>query len=67
MSPSLLTSPRLRRALTGLVGVVAAACWVAGPADATLGGNPQSPAVVESAFWALAAHDTFSETGTPGD
>ncbi len=61
------TSSRLRRALTGLAGTVAAVCWVAGPADAGIAGNDQSPAVVDSAFWALAAHDTFSTTGTPGD
>jgi cell wall-associated NlpC family hydrolase len=67
MSFSPFTSTRLRRALAGVAGAIAAVCWVAGPADAGIIGNHHSPAVVDNAFWALAAHDTFATTGMPGD
>ena len=67
MSPPFPTSRRLRHVLVGVAGAVTAICWAAGPADAGIAGNRQSPAVVNNAFWALAAHDTFSASGTPGD
>jgi cell wall-associated NlpC family hydrolase len=67
MSFSSFTSSRLRRALAGVAGTIAAICWVAGPADAGIAGNHHSSSVVSNAFWALTAHDTFSMTGKPGD
>ena len=67
MSPSLRASSRLRRALVGVAAAVLTVCWVAGPADASVPGNRQSPTVITNAFWALAAHDTFAASGTPGD
>lgn len=53
--------------LAGLAVAVAAICWVAGPADADIVGDRQSPAVVTNAFWTLAAADTFAASGKPGD
>ena len=58
---------RLRHALVGVAGAITLMCWAAGPADAGIAGNHHSPAVVTNAFWALAAHDTFDASGTPGD
>ena len=51
----------------GIAVAVTPICLTAGPADAGIAGNHQSPAVVNNAFWALAAHDTFAASGTPGD
>jgi cell wall-associated NlpC family hydrolase len=61
-----------RRILAGLTGVVAAAAWTAGAADALpkwshIDGDHHSPGVVLAAAGALAAFDTFATTGTPGD
>ena len=67
MSLSLRASTRQRRGLVAVVGAVIAVGWAAGPADAGIAGNHQSPTVVTTAFWALAARDTFAATGTPGD
>ena len=71
------TSPqprlRLRRpVVAGVAGLLAALAWSVGPAGAGpvisgIDGDHHSPAVVERAHVALAAHDTFSTTGTPGD
>jgi len=58
---------RPRHLLAALATAVIATCWVGTPADAAIPGDRQSPAVVDAAFWALAAHDTFSVSGTPGD
>jgi cell wall-associated NlpC family hydrolase len=67
-----MTQRHRRRILAGLAGVVAAAAWTAGTADAFpkwshIDGDHHSPAVVETATGALAAFDTFATTGTPGD
>ena len=51
----------------GIAVAVTPVCLAVGPADAGIAGHHQSPAVVNSAFWALAARDTFAATGTPGD
>jgi cell wall-associated NlpC family hydrolase len=67
MSLSTRAPRRLRHALMGVTIAATAVCWAAGPADAGIAGNRQSPTVVSNAFWALAAHDTFAATGTPGD
>jgi len=64
-------APRLRtRLIAGAVGALALACLVAGPAAAApapsrIGGDHHSPAVVLLSNAALAAHDTFSVTGSP--
>jgi cell wall-associated NlpC family hydrolase len=61
-----------RRIIAGLAGVVAAAAWTAGAADASpkwshIDGDHHSPGVVLAAAGALAAFDTFANSGTPGD
>lgn len=58
--------------MAGLVGLVVAAAWTAGGADAAplparIDGDQHSSAVVAASSAALAAFDTFSATGTPGD
>ena len=65
MSPS--PRARLRHALVGIAVAVTPLCVTAGPADAGIAGNHQSPTVITNAFWALAARDTFVATGTPDD
>lgn len=67
MSFSLRACTRPRHALVAIASAVTAMCWAAGPADAGIAGNRQSPTVITDAFWALAAHDTFEATGTPSD
>jgi cell wall-associated NlpC family hydrolase len=65
--------PRLRhrrRILAGVTGVIAtfAALGATGTASAArIGGDHHSPTVVQHAAAALAAHDVFSVSGTPGD
>ena len=60
-----------RRILAGVAGVIATVAWIGGAAGtagaARVGGDHHSPAVVERATLALAAHDQFAVTGTPGD
>lgn len=67
MLSTLRALARPRHAVAALATAVIAACWVAAPVDAGIAGDRQSPVVVDTAFWALAAHDTFSGTGSPGD
>lgn len=62
--------PRPRRRRRLLAGVIAAIAWISGvsPASAErIDGDRQSPSVVQRADVALAAHDRFALTGTPGD
>jgi NlpC/P60 family len=54
----------------GVAAMLAAACWVVGSADAgpspsRIVGDHHSPTVAARAAEALAAHDSFSATGTP--
>lgn len=71
ITPSRRGARRLRtRLVAGVVGAVGAGCFVAGPAIAApapsrIGGDHHSPTVVALANVALAAHDTFSTTGSP--
>ncbi len=67
-----MPQPLCRRLVAGLAGVVAAAAWTAGAADAApkwshIDGDHHSPGVVLAAAGALAAFDTFASSGTPGD
>ena len=64
---SLFPRARLRHALVGIAVAVTPLCWAAGPADAGIAGNHQSSTVINNAFWALAARDTFAASGTPVD
>jgi len=64
-----------RRLLPGVVGALAAVGSIAAtggsagaaPRPVSIAGDQHSTAVVERANLALAAHDRFSVTGTPGD
>jgi cell wall-associated NlpC family hydrolase len=67
MSPSLRAPRRVRHAVVAITIAATAACWAAGPAGAGIAGDHHSPTVVNTAFWALAARDTFEASGTPGD
>jgi cell wall-associated NlpC family hydrolase len=63
---------RMRAGLAGLAGVLTAAAWTAGGADAFpkwshIDGDHHSPAVVVAANGALTAFDAFAASGTPGD
>jgi cell wall-associated NlpC family hydrolase len=58
--------------LAGLAGVLVATAWTAGGAAAAplptrIDGDQHSSAVVAASSTALAAFDTFTATGTPGD
>jgi cell wall-associated NlpC family hydrolase len=80
LKPTSHTSPRPARrrprrtlaALAGLAGVLVATAWTAGGADAAplpsrIAGDQHSSAVAGTSSAALAAFDTFSASGTPGD
>jgi cell wall-associated NlpC family hydrolase len=63
---------RILAGVAGLAGVLTAAAWTAGTADAFpkwshIDGDHHSLAVIESATGALAAFDAFATSGTPGD
>ena len=62
--------PPRRRLLAGVAGVIATVAWIGsatGSAAAAIDGDRHSPAVALNAEAAVAAHDRFAMTGTPGD
>src|SRR5215213_4820979 len=63
--------PRLRhraaRWAAAIAGAVTIGAWTTGAVSARVLGDQHSPTVVQLADVALAAQDTFTATGTPGD